>query len=154
MLQRKTVTLAEEYQYVSRQDDAVNSDAADFDEKWEQYVDGAGPPPLIPGAVPTKFTLRHLDTVARGKLMKYLARADDDPSTRYEACVAAFALAVTGVEDCLGPDGKPLKLTFDIDRDGEHPVRVLSAASLKEFELGWVLEVGGFVLSRLNPGPK
>ena len=153
-LQRKSVTLVEEYTYICRQDDAVQQDAPDFDLKWQQYLDGQGPPPLIPGAKPTVFKLRHLNTLARGRLMRYLARANEDRSLFWDAAFAAFNLAVVGVEGLLDAEGKPVKLQFDFDDEGPHKVPVLHADSVEQFDISWVYEVGDRVIKRLNPDPK
>ncbi len=153
MLHRKTVTLVEEYDYISREDDAVNRDDPAFDEKWEQYLDGQTEPPLLPGAKPTIFRLRHLNTVARTRLMRYIAQAQDDASRWPEALVAAFVLGVVGVENYSGKEGKPLQVKPDYD-DGLHHCPILSAETVNEFEAETVLEVGGRVLSRLAPSPK
>lgn len=180
MLQRKTVTLAEDYTYICQHDEAVDVPSppaepqltslearasyletvkayekrlAAFEAKWTQYLDGTGQPPLIPGGKPTVFKLRHLDTCARGRLMKYLARAQEDQSCFWDAAIAAFALGVKGVEGYFGLDGKPLKLTFENDTE-MHTLQVLTAAAVNEFEIPVVLEVGGRVISRLNPSPK
>lgn len=171
MIQRKTATLCEEYEYICRQDDAVDAppepepadseeiaaakkkELAAFDLKWEQYADGKGPCPLVPGGKPTRFTLRHLNTVARGRMSTYLAKTDHDKSAWPEALVAAFVLGVKDVDNCFSADGKAIKLVHDYD-DGLHNCPILSADSLNQFDMSVVMEVGSRIIKRLSPDPK
>ncbi len=150
LLVRKTVTLVDDYEYICSQDQALHKEDPEFGDKWQKYLDGTAPAPVIPGASPTKFTLRHLSTVSRGRLLKYLARAEVDSSEWPAAAIAAFALGVKDVDGYQGRDGKQLKLQRSMD-DG---VPILASESINEFEMDVVLEVGGRVMARLNPDPK
>jgi len=57
---RTQTSLTGEYTYVSRYDDALDSDAPDFELRWQQYLDGTAEAPIKAGASPTVFHLRHL----------------------------------------------------------------------------------------------
>jgi hypothetical protein len=171
MIQRKTATLVEDYEYICRQDAAVDRPPdiepedpedvvqskkkalAEFDLKWEHYADGKGPCPLVPGGKPTRFKLRHLNTVSMGRLAPYFARAETDKSAWPQLLVAAFTLGVAGVENYCAPDGKPIKAEHEMD-EGLHGCPVLSAKSFNEFEMSIVFEVGARIVKRQNPDPK
>lgn len=150
MLHRKTVTLVEEYDYICQSDDAVHQADPEFAQKWEQYLDGQIPPPLVPGGKPTKFRLRHLNSFAQAQLARYIGQAQEDSSRWPEALAAAFSLGIVSVENYPGRDGKPLRVKV-ISSDG---VPTMSPDMAGEFELDTVLEVGGRVLARMAPGPK
>ncbi len=171
-LQRKVVTLVEDYSYISRQDDAVDSPAEptatdsqeaieqkvkaaeDFEHRWERYTDGMAEPPLRPGVKPTVFHMRHMGNPARAKLAPYLHRSSEDISHFWEAAIAAFALSVRKVENCAGLDGRPVKLVTEMDDQGIHPVEMLTRESMEHFDMSVLIEVGGFAIKRLNPSPK
>ncbi len=151
-LQRKVVTLVEDYTYICQEDDAVHRDHPEFAQKWEHYLDG-GEPPLIPGGKPTVFTLRHLNTAAKDMLMPYVSQATDDPTFMTRALTVAFQLGVKAVENYTAKDGRPLAIKAAVD-DGFNRVPFMSSDSFNEFEIETVMEVGARVLQRMNPGPK
>ncbi len=171
MIERKTVTLVDNYEYICKQDAAVDRpptiEPADspetveakqkaiaaFDLKWEHYLDGKGPCPLVPGGRPTVFTLRHLNTVARGRLARFFAKTAEEASTWPETLVAAFALGLESVDGYVGKDGRPLKVVHELDA-GLHACPVVSSASMNEFDLDVIMEVGARVMARSRPDSK
>ncbi len=152
-LHRKVVTLVEDYAYICQQDSAVNREDPEFEQKWEQFLDGKAEPPLIPGGKATIFHLRHLNTAAKDMLMPYMSQANEDQAFMTRVISVAFQLGVKSVENYAGADGKPLQVKLVPD-DGLNKVPFMSPESFNEFELDVVMEVGGRVLQRLNPGPK
>ncbi len=102
----KEPTLTEPYEYISRQDEALDTEREDFEEAWERYLDGGEEPPLRQGQEPTIFLLKPItDATLRAKLVD--ATQNDGHTT---ACVAYAAHALESVRGLLDHEGKPYKL--------------------------------------------
>ena len=142
---RRSHTLVKPYEVVSRQDDALDKDAPDFDLRWDQYLDGAGDPPLKPGAKPATFKLRHLKATERDRL----AGLDGDAA---RLCYAACALALMSVDGLVDEDGKPIKIRHDIDKD-LHALQVVSRESMDLLGQALCVELGATALRRSSPRP-
>lgn len=144
----KSHTLVEPYEYVSVHDAAVDSDAPDFEERWRLYLDGAGEPPLKPGAEPVRYQLRHVTNTERGYLMKLGRDADGS------APLAAAAIALVGMSGAKDGEGKPLGVEFDFTQYGLFRIKHASQATLDRLGgLEVLYDIGGAVFHRMSLRP-
>lgn len=148
MLELRTNTLVEDYDYVTRFDPAVDAGREDFAAAWEQYLDGAGECPIKPGGKPTIFRLRHLRKVDRA-LLQSMARdyGGNGAGVSDGAILWAFRLGVVGVNH---PGSSPVNLSTQVTRESRH----LDLASVELFSDDVIIDVALRILSRLNLGPK
>lgn len=128
--------LVDEYTYVSLFDDALDREAPDFAQRWQEYLDGTAEPPIKAGGTPTVFHLRHL----RAKEMNELMRAGAN----------GYDLARRAITGISGQQVDGYK--FALVKEGDHKVANLDAAP----DLLWPVftEVGGRVLARATPSGK
>lgn len=141
----RTNQLVADYEYVCKQDDAVDSSGEEFEEKWQRYLDGLEQPPLKPGHKPTVFTLRQLRAPQKAKLSRLFG--DDD--RRIELCYTACALAVVKAENLMDAEGKYVELSHV--REGG--VEVLDVDSMEIIGFEIAIEIGALALSRSTPRP-
>jgi hypothetical protein len=142
----RTNTLVEDYQYISKSDDAVDADAADFDEKWRLYQEGKGDPPLKAGKEPTVFTMQHLRSVRDKKLL----HSESGKHGAGGALITACLLSLKSADNLRDESGKLVKLEQELN-DG---VWCCAQESVDLLGLDLVLELGGVALSRMNASPK
>lgn len=138
-------TLVDDYELVSQFDPAIDRGADEFEQKWKQYTDGLGEPPLRPGAKPATFRLRHLDDVDRKILRKLLTANGGDVSN--ELLDAAAALAIIGFTTA---EGKDLRLAFATERYALFEAQHLSADSVRAMRLAENMfsDIGATVVQR------
>lgn len=143
----KTNTLVHDYDYVSQFDEAVDKSGEDFEQKWKQYRDGMSEPPLLPGATPTIFKLRHVTSVEHAYLLE-LRQSDE-----HGFFVAAAALALVGIKGLAGENGKPV--TFRKESTQVGPVRLQHAAkeTLDALPIEVLLELGVLAMERVAVRP-
>jgi hypothetical protein len=141
-----TNTLVEDYQYISKTDDAVDRDASDFDELWRLYQEGKGDAPLKPNKEPTVFTMQHLRSVEEKKLLH-------SESTKHGAggaLIMACLLSLKSADNLRDERGKLIKIAREL-QDGHW---CCSEESVDLLGLDLVLELGGVALNRMNNAPK
>lgn len=140
----RTNTLVDNYEIVSRYDDAVDDAVEDFEHKWKLYRDGMGDPPLRPGAEPSYITLRHLSSTER----HFLLEKSQEGGVLLAA--ARFALvAIRGLE--IG--GKPFEVRQETLTHGGVKFRVASRESLDALPEVIQVEIGGLAMERSQPRP-
>lgn len=133
---RSQTALAGEYTYVSRLDDALDRDAPDFSQAWDQYLDGVRDAPIKAGGTPTVFHLRHL----KAREMNQLVR---DGANGFDLCRAAM----------VGMSGAPIEgYRFKLVADGDAKVANIDEAPGELWPV--FVEVGGRVLARMAPRGK
>lgn len=135
----RTATLVEDYDYVSKFDEAVDQSLPDFELRWKQYRDGVGEPPLIPGAKPVTFRLRHLGTAER----MYLSSAESG----HERLLVAAGLAIVGVEN-LG-----VEFRKDSSKFGPYKLVHAHAEVIAAIPVEALADVGSLVIERVNLRP-
>lgn len=149
----KSNSNAEPYQYISRQDPAVDTDDPDFDAKWQVYLDGKGEPPLRPGQKPTVFVLRPLRTYARNALAKVCSDSrKGDMYSDAAPFVAACALSLMGIENFRDGAGNQINVVSEYDE--KERVHVLSEKSLDAIGQDVAIEIGIEVMRRTYGAPK
>lgn len=146
---RRTNTLLEPYTVISKTDDALDVDAADFEARWEQYLDGKGEPPLRVGAEPALFTLRHFRARDTDHLSPFMVATQRDSDESLRSCFAACLLALEKAENAWDDKGA-IKVEHTI-KDG---IRVVSDATLDRLGMSLCWELGARALARLNLSPK
>ena len=127
--------LTGEYTYISRLDDALDTEAPDFDARWQQYLDGAADAPLKAGSSPTVFSLRHLKAGEFNQLVRENANGFD-----------LAKAAIVGSSGSPLPDGFVIKVGKN--GDGSNIDKAPSPL--------WPVftEIGGRVIARMSPSPK
>lgn len=159
----RTHTLVDDFEYVSRLDDAVDApvppvdpedkDAAKaheaalaaFEHKWSLYQDGGGPCPLKGDAQPTYLRLRHL-TPSESACVFELGSNEGGTAP----LVARFALVgARGLE----VEGKPYEVKFETLRHGGAKFRVASTKSMDVFPPALQFELGHVVMARMRLRP-
>lgn len=116
---RVSNTLVENYQYISKYDEAVDKDDTDFDDKWERYLDGQAEPPLRGSGQPTVWHFRHLTPRQRAKVMSM---------PHQEGAFAALAMSLTKVDNFTDEKGRAIKVEH-VFEDG---IRVASEKTLQQ----------------------
>ncbi len=140
-------TLVENFEYVSRADEAVDDSVDEFDHKWKLYRDGMAAPPLKAGGKPTLFKLRHLSSTER---MYLLELAQGGEQGLY---IAAAAIALVGAKPLEGADGKPFEIRQEVTSVGPIKVRHATKDSLDALPVEVLLELGGLVMERATTRP-
>ena len=138
-------TLVDDYELVSQFDPAVDRGVDEFEQRWKEYTDGVGAPPLRPGAKAATFRLRHLDDVDRKILRKLLTAADGEVSN--ELLDAAAALAIIGFTNA---EGKDVRLSFSTERYALFEAQHVSADSVRAMKLAENMfsDIGATVVQR------
>lgn len=137
-------TLNDDYSYISPLDDALDTDAEDFEDQWKRYEDGQGEPPLKQGCKPTIWTLSPIvDATLRAKLTDVVS-ADGSRT----AAVAWAAHALKSVSGLTDADGKPYRLRFTVDADG---YRSVAREQLNEIGLPVLLDMGLHAAKHSSP---
>lgn len=141
-------TIADDYEYISKSDDAVDKESPDFEELWGKYVDGAGQAPLLAGVAPSKFTLRHLHLSERNKIRSMLS--DGDTVGALSLAARAGIVAVSGVKSG-GSDWKIERKKIEgIVQLTDACVEQLTECGAKD---GLIFEIGTVVAQRMAPRP-
>lgn len=140
-------TLVEPYEYISRFDEAVDSEAADFETKWKLYLDGAAPAPVKAGVEPTRFTLRHVSNVERVYLLELYQGEERG------LMLAAAAMALVGVKGFDGPDGKPLQVVKEFTEIGPLRIQHASKETMDRLPVDVLLELGAVAADRMRLRP-
>lgn len=140
-------TLVEPYEYISEKDGAVDHSDPDFENKWRVYLDGKGDPPLR--GEPTRFKLRHLPTPAVRLLSPALTKASEEKEHFVAACYLAGTMALVGVDNLDGADGKKVSLSFE-KREG---VSMLSQVSQETLGFHLLVELGQIAIARRFANP-
>jgi hypothetical protein len=140
-------TLVDDYQYISRFDEAVDSSLADFEDRWRQYMDGAAEPPLKPGIEPARFTLRHVTNTERVYLLE-MAQGDEKG-----LMIGAASIALVEAKGVEGPDGKPLKVARDFTEYGPHKIQHANKATMDALPVDVLLELGAVAVERMRLRP-
>jgi hypothetical protein len=140
-------TLVENYDYVSRYDEAVDRDLPDFDEKWRLYLDGAGEPPIKAGEKPTKFQLRHVSSTERIYLYELYQHEEKG------LMLAAAAMALVGVTGLDDGSGKPITVKQEHTDVGPLRIRHASKETMDRLPVDVLLELGAVVVERLRLRP-
>ena len=142
---RSSHTLVGDYEFISKYDDAVDTEAADFEHRWQLYVDGADKPPLKPDAEPTYIKLRHLKDSERIAAFE-LGERDGG------ALLLVARMALLGVRG-FEIDGKPYEPKFGTIRYAGDKYRAVTRESLDELPGQIQLEIGTVALARSNLRP-
>lgn len=143
---KKTNTLVSDFHFVSKQDDAVDASAADFEERWQRYLDGMADPPLKPGETPTTFVLKHLTSTELDAVRDLAVR-----SGGFASVLAACALGLKAAKNW--EDGKDYAFRRETSRDLITPVEVVVAEDLNKLDGDVRLEIGSRVLAAATPRP-
>ena len=138
---RSTNTLVENYTYVSKLDEAVDTDCDEFKHKWELYLDGKADPPLRPGGKPTVWHLQHLSLRKRAKL---------NGMAPTEFAVLATAMALVKAEGWVDMAGKPI----EVEHQYEDGVRVTSEKTLEVMGDALCGDIAMRVIRSFNPSPR
>lgn len=148
MIELRTNTLVENYEYVTIHDPAVDRDRDDFEEAWAHYLDGAADCPLRAGGKPTIFQLRHLRKADRALLQAMSRRYSGGESGLTDGSILwAFRLGVAGIDH---DSSTPVNLTFETTQESRH----LSEASLEMFQDDVIIDVALRIIGKLNVSPK
>lgn len=140
-------TLVDDFEYVSRADDAVDTSAEDFEHKWKLYRDGAAEPPLKAGAKPTRFKLRHLTSTERLRLLEMSQGGE------HGLYVAAVAFALVGIKDMDAPAGKESEFKQTWEDAGPVRLRHATKETLDAIPVEVLLELGALVMERTTARP-
>lgn len=140
-------TLVENYEYVSRFDEAVDADVPEFDHKWKLYADGGGEPPLKAGAQPTRFTLRHVTSTERMYLFEMFQGEEKG------LMLAAAAMALVSVKGFEDQSGKPIEVSKEFTDVGPVRIQHASKATLDALPVDVLLELGSVVVDRMRLRP-
>ena len=143
---KKTNTLVADYHFISRQDSAVNTDGEDFEQKWQQYLDGMEEPPLRVGEQPTIFILKHLSSTDLD-----LVREVGMQTSAHAAMLLACAIGLKGAKNWL--DGKDHTFRRDVVNDLVTPVEVVVKDELDKLDGEVRIEIGQRVLQAATPRP-
>lgn len=142
-------TLVDDYEYVSRNDDAVDSDAADFDERWQKYMDGMGECPVKHGCEPSRFTMRHIGSLQKASLSEHLSRAAEDASQWQSACFEVARVALVGCKGLKDLDGSD----FKVKRHKVDGIMRVSEETLNKLPYELLIELGAVAISKMAPRP-
>jgi hypothetical protein len=140
-------TLVDNYEYVSRFDEAVDHDVPEFEHKWKLYADGAGEPPLKPGAQPTRFTLRHVTSTERMYLYEMFQGEEKG------LMLAAAAMALVGAKGLEDAAGKPIEVSKEFTDIGPLRIQHASKTTLDALPVDVLLELGAVAVERLRLRP-
>ncbi len=155
----KTATLAEKYDWIDHRDPAFDLEGSGFETTGDAHDEQAETKFytaltealeandmarirtwLRPGEQPTLWKLEHLGDDA----MRYLSDAQQASgmlSISARVSKDAARMALVGVVNMLGPDGRP----FEIERTERHPLCGLPCVSDKTMKLLGKLDGGGLV---------
>ena len=142
-------TIADDYEYISKSDDAVDKSAPDFDEQWRKYLDGTGQAPLLAGVVPSKFKLRHLQLSERNKIREMLSNGDN-----IGALSGAAVMGLVSASGIKKPDGSD----WSAERKKIDGVNRLTDVAIEQLTDGGkrddlIFEIGTVVIQRMSPRP-
>lgn len=135
---RQTATLNDEFEYVSKLDEAVDDSADDFDEKWKRYREGAGSElPLKDGKEPTVWRLKPIaDNRTMGHLSDLLQREG------HVTCfIQAAAIGVVGAQN--------LELAIKRERIDGH--QQLTEEVINAIPVPILVELGSVIMEHSNP---
>ena len=138
-------SLSDKFEYISRLDEAVDTDRDDFDGEWKRYRDGAPEAecPLKDGIEPTRWELTPItDSRQRSHLQGFQEKHGSSG-----LMVAYAACGITGVTNLLDEDGKAVKLKR-IREDGYWTV---SEAQLSKIPAEVLVEIGAVLLTHNIP---
>lgn len=143
----KSNTLVEDFDVISQYDDSLDKDAPDFEQKWKEYRDGMGEPPLKAGEQPTRFKLRHITSTEHTYLSELAYGGDKG------LFIGAAALALVSVKGMVGPDGHPVAVVQEVTKVGPLRLRSADKATLDKFPLEVLLELGAIAMERSTVRP-
>lgn len=140
-------TLVDNYEVICQSDDAVDLDAPDFEMKWKLYRDGAGEPPLKPGAQPTRFHLRHVTNTERVYLLE-LSHGEEKG-----LLLATAAMALVGAKGLEDANGKPVEVKREFTEIGPLRIQHASKDTMDVLPVNVLLELGQVALDRMRLRP-
>jgi hypothetical protein len=140
-------TLVQDYEYISRFDEAVDSGREDFEHAWKLYLDGAGDCPLKAGVEPTRFKLRHITSSERVYLLELHSNGE------HGLMVAAAAMALVGAKNLSDGEGKPAQVAREVTEVGPLKIAHATKASVDLLPPDVILELGSVVLDRMRLRP-
>lgn len=140
-------TLVENYEVVSRFDEAVDADAPEFEHKWKLYRDGAGDLPLKAGVSATRFQMRHVTSTERVYLLELYQGEERG------LMLAAAAIALVGAKGLEDASGKPVEVRRAFTDIGPLRIQHASKETMDALPVDVLLELGSVALDRMRPRP-
>ena len=142
-------TIVEDYEYISRHDDALDSGNPAFEDKWQKYLDGVGQVPLRDGHAPTKFKMRHIQTSQKAQISEHMSKAAEDNSLWQKACYEAARIALVDCSGLVDVDGSD----FKIKRVRVDGVSKVSEETINKLPYEVLIELGAVAISKMAPRP-
>lgn len=156
-MQIKTATLVGTHEFVYEFDEALDRNVEDFDDRYMRFFDTGDSShlPLIPGAKPVIWKLRHLRGRPYARLLDLHRRSGigGDDQTAIEAIYEAAALSLESVDELRDERGD----IWEPEQRSEHGVRKLTEQALGQLasidDGRLILHLGRHVIARCVANP-